>query len=465
MAYNKETGMYEGWIYIILNDIDPELVYIGQTSNTPEKRWVGHCHQIKDHTSTDKLHNKMEKYGKEHFAMDVLEHHKLPTKELLLKRLDEREIYLIAKFDSYYNGLNSTKGWRGASEHQMRAVLPFDLDGNFVAEYESVDSLKTEFDSVSTIYDCCLHHNTKYAYGSLWKYKDDDTPLPSLTDEEKNEAIIRYKMLLPIDEYSYKGTLLKTYKDSKELLEKNPQIKRKSLVKCCTGKMVYIGTNIYRFHGDDFHKYKTYRDKPKFVEQYDLDGNFIKVFESAREAARAVGLKGTQVSYCCLGRLKTSGGYMWKYVEDNTPLPNLTHNGHCVKVYQYDKTTGELDNIFESIGDTAKANKVKNMTISNIASGKRNASKYKYVWSFVELSKDDVFLRGLNKNYKPVVQLDITGNYIGEYTSATEAAKILFPEIINARNNITNACKKYKNSAYGFKWVYKNEYIGGDNVA
>lgn len=44
MAYNKETGMYEGWIYIILNDIDPELVYIGQTSNTPEKRWVGHCH-------------------------------------------------------------------------------------------------------------------------------------------------------------------------------------------------------------------------------------------------------------------------------------------------------------------------------------------------------------------------------------------------------------------------------------
>lgn len=28
-----------------------------------------------------------------------------------------------------------------------------------------------------------------------------------------------------------------------------------------------------------------------------------------------------------------------------------------------------------------------------------------------------------------------------------------------------NACKKYNNSAYGFKWVYKNEYIGGDNVA
>lgn len=222
MAYNKETEMYEGWIYIILNDIDPELVYIGQTSDTPEARWNGHYHQIKKHTPTDKLHNKMEKYGKEHFAMEVLEHHKLPTKELLFKRLDEREIALIAKFDSYYHGLNSTKGGRGASEHQMRPVQRFDLDGNFIAEYESVDYLKKEFDSVSTIYDCCLHNNTKYAYGSLWKYKYDDTPLPSLTDEEKNEAITRYKMLLPIDEYSYKGTLLKTYKDSKELLEKNP---------------------------------------------------------------------------------------------------------------------------------------------------------------------------------------------------------------------------------------------------
>lgn len=43
MAYNKETGMYEGFIYIIFNDIDPEKVYIGQTLDTPEKRWNGHC--------------------------------------------------------------------------------------------------------------------------------------------------------------------------------------------------------------------------------------------------------------------------------------------------------------------------------------------------------------------------------------------------------------------------------------
>ena len=43
MAYNKETGMYEGFIYIIMNDINPEQVYIGQTTGTPNQRWTGHC--------------------------------------------------------------------------------------------------------------------------------------------------------------------------------------------------------------------------------------------------------------------------------------------------------------------------------------------------------------------------------------------------------------------------------------
>lgn len=50
MAYNKETGMYEGWIYIIMNDIEPELVYIGQTYDTLERRWCIHVNQINRYT-------------------------------------------------------------------------------------------------------------------------------------------------------------------------------------------------------------------------------------------------------------------------------------------------------------------------------------------------------------------------------------------------------------------------------
>lgn len=37
MAYNKETGMWEGYIYKIWNDIN-DKIYIGQTYSTIKER-------------------------------------------------------------------------------------------------------------------------------------------------------------------------------------------------------------------------------------------------------------------------------------------------------------------------------------------------------------------------------------------------------------------------------------------
>lgn len=312
MAYNTETRMYEGFIYIILNDIDPDQMYIGQTTCTPDIRWRAHCHQVKDHTNTDKLHNKMEKYGIEHFALEVLEHHKLQSKQLLLERLDEREIALIEKFNSYYSGLNATKGGRSGKEHKMRAVLRFDLDGNFIAKYESVDCLKSEFSSVTSIYDCCGHYNARYAYGSLWKYEDDNAPLPVLNEDEKSEAMVRYLTLNPIKKYDYKGNLIFTYKNATDVL-KSENISREQLLRSCTGKTAYAGEYIYRFECDDFYKYKTYKPRMRIVEQYDLDNNLLNVYRGTREAGRQTGILHASISYACRNNGGLFGGYIWKY--------------------------------------------------------------------------------------------------------------------------------------------------------
>ena len=48
----------------------------------------------------------------------------------------------------------------------------------------------------------------------------------------------------------------------------------------------------------------------KCINQYDLEGNFIKEWESISEAKRNI--KG-DISRCLSGGLKTSGGYLWKY--------------------------------------------------------------------------------------------------------------------------------------------------------
>mgnify|MGYP003641447926 CR=1 FL=1 len=49
------------------------------------------------------------------------------------------------------------------------------------------------------------------------------------------------------------------------------------------------------------------------VYQYGLDGKFIQSFGSGRDAARKLGLYQSNISACCLGKIKSSGGFNWSY--------------------------------------------------------------------------------------------------------------------------------------------------------
>lgn len=49
----------------------------------------------------------------------------------------------------------------------------------------------------------------------------------------------------------------------------------------------------------------------KAVLQYDLNGNFIKEFISAKEAKLETG--ASKISEVCNNKRKTSGGYDWKF--------------------------------------------------------------------------------------------------------------------------------------------------------
>jgi len=52
------------------------------------------------------------------------------------------------------------------------------------------------------------------------------------------------------------------------------------------------------------------------VEQYDLEGNLINVFNSSKEADITMGGKGNNVADCCRGKQKTAYGFKWKYKEN-----------------------------------------------------------------------------------------------------------------------------------------------------
>lgn len=50
------------------------------------------------------------------------------------------------------------------------------------------------------------------------------------------------------------------------------------------------------------------------VNQYDLNGNLIKAWDSISEASRALDIDNSHIIRCCKGNLKKTGGYKWEYV-------------------------------------------------------------------------------------------------------------------------------------------------------
>ena len=91
----------KGYIYKITNKVNGKS-YIGQTRYTIEFRWRQHIHK-KDNTY---FHNAIKKYGVDNFIVEKLE-------ECNIEDLNEREIYYIAKYNTFKDGYNLTIGGNG----------------------------------------------------------------------------------------------------------------------------------------------------------------------------------------------------------------------------------------------------------------------------------------------------------------------------------------------------------------
>ena len=124
----------KGFIYKITNKVTGKS-YIGQTRYTVEFRWRQHQHK-KDGCY---FHNSIHKYGAENFIVETLE-------ECDFEDLDSREIYYIAKYDTFNNGYNTTIGGDGrrkiVTDNQYEEIRELYLSGfssTKIAELFKVD--------------------------------------------------------------------------------------------------------------------------------------------------------------------------------------------------------------------------------------------------------------------------------------------------------------------------------------
>lgn len=110
-----------GLIYKYTNIINNKT-YIGQTRQSLEERHKKHLQQSKNNP-IDCFHRAIKKYGIENFTKEIVED------DIPNDKLNEREIYWISYFDSYYisgRGYNMTKGgqWGDFSPKNSRKSRP-----------------------------------------------------------------------------------------------------------------------------------------------------------------------------------------------------------------------------------------------------------------------------------------------------------------------------------------------------
>jgi hypothetical protein len=55
---------------------------------------------------------------------------------------------------------------------------------------------------------------------------------------------------------------------------------------------------------------------PIMGKQCDLKGNIIKEWISGKQAAKKLKIPASNISLCCKGKGKTTGGFKWKYKEN-----------------------------------------------------------------------------------------------------------------------------------------------------
>lgn len=105
-----------GYIYKIWNDINNKL-YIGKTLSSIKVRFDEHCHDRKRRQYEKRpLYRAMNKYGEEHFHIELIE-------ECELEQLSSRECYWIEYYDTYHNGYNATRGGDGSQLYDYNLIV------------------------------------------------------------------------------------------------------------------------------------------------------------------------------------------------------------------------------------------------------------------------------------------------------------------------------------------------------
>lgn len=298
-------------------------IYIGQSKDVRKR--------LREHLECCISQNKSENTGLvsawEKYGKGCFDFELL--EKCLENQLDKREVYWITYYDSHKNGYNMTSGG------QKNFSVP------------------------------------------NWSEKD-----------KKYFSSIRNPE--PVLQLDFDGNIVNEYWSVAQASKQNGYDSR-GIYSCCNRGLSKTSNGYIWIYKKDYNTfdldYYLSRKQKKPIEQYDMDGNLIKIWEHGCQV-KENNFSPSRINSCCHHNSMSAYGYIWKFVDDTTRIINKAYCDEAKrkvnlvkvsKIYQLDDNNN-LIKIFKSLREVER-NGFSKYLVSKCC--KHETEKYEnYIWLF-----------------------------------------------------------------------------------
>lgn len=301
-------------VYYHKNRLNNKL-YIG-ISKDVKKRWSANGGQYK---YSKVFYRAIKKYGWNNFDHVIL----IDNISKDIACVIESELIKKYKTQDKEFGYNLANGGfggctaKGEKHHLSKKVYQYSLDGKFIQEWENAQRAAEKIGvCVSDIHTNCRRNKIKRAGNFMWSYEKYEFLEPYIHEGVGKESIIQLDSNFNI---------VNRYKNISYI---NDALYNKDRVTNCCKRRSISHNGFYWAYEKDFdislfisyikdRTKKTHKNSlSKSINQYDLNGNIIHTYESARDAEEKTGFNRHTIQAYCKRKIGNSGestGYIWKY--------------------------------------------------------------------------------------------------------------------------------------------------------
>ena len=280
-------------------------VYIGITSQKPEIRW-GNGSKYK---GCPIFWKAIQKYKWKNIKHEVL------FTGLTRDKAGDIEKILIRHYKTLYISYNVAEGGEIVRESSVDIFDKFTKE--YIKTFKSISEASKELGVKSSAISGCCNRKLLSCKGYVIRYSgtkilDGEWRIIDSCSKSKSRGVIA-----SYNKYTRK--LVKVYKSITEA-SKDTGIKTSKIRSCCDRKILYCERFVFREFNDKIKKSEweiispVSRRKRAVLMLDMITENPIRRFDSIKEASLLFGINNSDISLCCSGKIKTAGGFKWKYL-------------------------------------------------------------------------------------------------------------------------------------------------------